>query len=68
MRKPVEAGELPSSELLVGDILRRTCKLGGTACAGAGCQAPEGYSNIDRLCSDLNIKDVVERVGVKAED
>ena len=68
MRQPVEPGEVPSSELLVGDILRRTCKLSGTICAGAGCQAPEGYSNIDRLCSDLNLKDVTERLGIQAED
>ncbi|HVC35880.1 MAG TPA: hypothetical protein VNE40_00330 [Candidatus Dormibacteraeota bacterium] len=68
MRQPVEVGEVPSGELLVGDILRRTCKLGGTACAGSGCQAPEGYSNIDRLCSDLNIKDVTERLGIEAKD
>ncbi len=68
MRQPVKPGEVPSSERLVGDILRRTCKLGGTACAGSGCQAPEGYSNIDRLCSDLNLKDVTERLGIKSED
>jgi hypothetical protein len=68
MRKPVETGEAPSSELLVGDILRRTCKLGGTACAGAGCQAPEGHSNIDKLCSDLNLKDITERMGIKTEN
>jgi hypothetical protein len=68
MRKQVGPGEVPSNELLVGDILRRTCKLGGIACAGAGCQAPEGHSNIDKLCSDLNLKDVVERLGVKTVD
>lgn len=68
MREPVGAGEMPKRELLVGDILRRTCALGGTACAGNGCQAPEGFSNNDKLCSDLNIKDITERLNIKAED
>ena len=68
MRKPVAIGEMPSTDLLVGDILRRTCKLGGNACAAAGCQVPEGYSNIDRLCSDLNLKDVTERLGIDNKD
>ncbi len=68
MRKPVQLGDVPSNELLVGDILRRTCKLGGNACAGAGCQAPEDYNNTDRLCSDLNLKDVIERIGIDSAD
>ena len=68
MRRLVNAGEVPSTELLAGDILRRTCKLGGTACASSGCQAPEGRGNIDRLCSDLNLKDVTERLGIKSQD
>ncbi len=68
MREPVAPGEVPKRELLVGDILRRTCALGGTACAGNGCQAPEGFSNNDKLCSDLNIKDITERLNIKAED
>jgi hypothetical protein len=68
MREPVAPGEVPKKELLVGDILRRTCALGGKACAAEGCQAPEGYNNIDKLCSDLNIKDVTERLNIKAED
>jgi hypothetical protein len=68
MRQPVKAGEAPSRELLVGDVLRRTCKLGGIACASAGCQAPEGHNNADKLCSDLNLKDVAERLGIRAGD
>lgn len=68
MREPVEAGEVPKRELLVGDILRRTCALGGTACAGNGCQAPEGFINNDRLCSDLNLKDITGRMDIKPED
>jgi hypothetical protein len=68
MRDPAEAGDVPKRELLVGDILRRTCALGGAACAKSGCQAPEGFSNNDKLCSDLNLKDVTERLNIKAED
>jgi hypothetical protein len=68
VRKQVKPGEVPSNELLVGNISRRTCKLRGTACAGAGCQAPEGCSNIDKLCPDLNLKDVVERLEIKTKD
>lgn len=68
MREPVATSEVPKRELLVGDILRRTCALGGTACAANGCQAPEGFSNNDKLCSDLNIKDVTERLNIKSED
>lgn len=68
MREAVETSNEPSKKLLVGDILRRTCQLGGTACSGAGCQAPEGYDNIDKLCSDLNLKDVTERLDIKSED
>ena len=68
IREPVAIGEVPKRELLVGDILRRTCVLGGSACAANGCQAPEGFSNNQKLCSDLNIKDVTERLNIKAED
>lgn len=68
MREPAAPGEEPKRELLVGDILRRTCALGGTACAGNGCQAPEGYDNINKLCPDLNLKEITERLKVKPED
>ena len=68
IREPVAIGEVPKRELLVGDILRRTCALGGSACAANGCQAPEGFSNNQKLCSDLNIKDITERLKIKAED
>ena len=67
MRQPVMAGEVPSPELLVGDILRRTCRLGGTACAAEGCKVPEGYDNVDKLCSDMNLGNLIEQIGVKRE-
>lgn len=68
MRDAAEADDMPKRELLVGDILRRTCALGGAACAKSGCQAPEGFSNNDKICSDLNLKDVTERLNIKAKD
>jgi len=70
MRAPgvTEGEQKPINELLVGDILRRTCALGGAACAGEGCQAPAGYSNTEKLCSDMNLADVTERIGIRRED
>ena len=68
MRKPVELGATPSLELLAGDIQQRTCKRGGAACFASGCQAPEAYSNTDKLCSDRNLKDIADRMGIKVED
>ncbi len=68
MRQPVEAGTEPSLELLAGDVQQRTCKRGGAACFAAGCQAPEGYVNTDKQCSDLNLKDIADRMGINSGD
>jgi hypothetical protein len=71
MRQPVEPGQEPSRELLVGDVLRRTCRIGGTACAGEGCQmrTAEEFDNFSRLCSDLNLRDVTQnRLGIQPEN
>ena len=68
MREPVDIGQEPSSKLLVGDILRRTCQLGGTACAESGCQVPDGYVNrIDKLCSDMNLSVLTDGIGLARE-
>lgn len=61
-REPVRPGEEPSTELLVGDVLRRTCKLGGEACKEV-CQFI-GHDNKDKCCSDKNLSSFVERIGI----
>lgn len=71
MREPVEPGQEPSSELLVGDILRRTCAIGGTACASEGCQVRDlkDFDNFARRCSDLNLLSATqEHLGIQPEN
>lgn len=62
-REPVEPGQEPSAELLVGDVLRRTCRLGGEACAKV-CQAPKGYDNESKDCSDKNLSAFIKSAGI----
>lgn len=71
-REAVEPGDEPSSDLAVGDVLRRTCKLAqilGDINCKAVCQQPEGYdSPYDRLCSDQNLSRFLTKVNVQPND
>lgn len=68
MREPTGLVEAPSMTLRAGDVLRRTCTfVGGGACKQA-CQAPEGYTNFDKKCSDQNLLAAVERLDISPQD
>jgi hypothetical protein len=57
-----EFGEVLSHEPLTGDVLRRTCSLiGGEACKSV-CQAPDGYPNFERKCSDMNLSSALDKI------
>ncbi len=59
-RQPVPEGEPYSQELLTGDVLRRTCPVVGNEACKAACQAPAGYDNFEKLCSDHNLRQAVD--------
>jgi hypothetical protein len=53
--------------LAAGNVLRRLCGLGGTACADV-CQKLEGYDNrIEKLCADENLAAILDELAVPAD-
>lgn len=66
MRMP---GPGVSKVLLAGSVSRGTCAkaMGTKECARSGCQAPPGYDNVRKDCSNRNMRTVFEELGLAPE-
>lgn len=50
-----------SPDLLTGNVLRRLCAAGSTACAQV-CQAANNFNDYERLCADRNLSSALEKL------